>query len=114
MNQQALQREIRAQLKARKAILLVHYYQRAEIQEIADILGDSLDLSLKAAETNAQVIVFAGVNFMAESAAIVSPMQPSRTQAITFEFGNSAATSGILLHHTRPVSNTTSVLVNPP
>lgn len=73
MNQQTLQREIRAQLKARKAILLVHYYQRAEIQEIADILGDSLDLSLKAAETNAQVIVFAGVNFMAESAAIVSP-----------------------------------------
>jgi quinolinate synthase len=52
---------------------LAHYYQRAEIQEIADILGDSLALSMEAARTDAEVLVFAGVHFMAESASILSP-----------------------------------------
>lgn len=68
-----LQRRIRELLKEKHAILLAHYYQQNEIQGIADILGDSLALSVGAARTDAQVIVFAGVHFMAESAAILSP-----------------------------------------
>ncbi|PKN59991.1 MAG: quinolinate synthase [Deltaproteobacteria bacterium HGW-Deltaproteobacteria-11] len=68
-----LQKEIRQLLKEKKAILLAHYYQRDEIQEIADILGDSLALSIEAARTEAEVLVFAGVHFMAESASILSP-----------------------------------------
>lgn len=68
-----LQQDIRQLLKEKKAILLAHYYQRDEIQEIADILGDSLALSMEAARTDAEVLVFAGVHFMAESASILSP-----------------------------------------
>jgi len=68
-----LQRTIRKLLAERNALLLVHYYQRSEIQEIADILGDSLALSVEAARTHADTLVFAGVHFMAESAAILSP-----------------------------------------
>ena len=68
-----MQQEIRQLLKEKKAILLVHYYQRDEVQEIADILGDSLALSMEAARTDAEVLVFAGVHFMAESASILSP-----------------------------------------
>ena len=68
-----LQGEIRELLKEKKAILLAHYYQRDEIQEIADILGDSLALSIEASRTDAEVLVFAGVHFMAESASILSP-----------------------------------------
>jgi quinolinate synthase len=68
-----LQKEIRQLLKERKAILLAHYYQRDEIQEVADILGDSLALSMEASRTDADVLVFAGVHFMAESASILSP-----------------------------------------
>ena len=58
------QEKIRNLLADRNAILLAHYYQRDEIQDIADILGDSLALSMEAAETMADVIVFAGVQFM--------------------------------------------------
>ncbi len=68
-----LKREIRSLLKEKNGILLAHYYQRDEVQEIADITGDSLALSIEAAGTKADVIVFAGVHFMAESASILSP-----------------------------------------
>jgi len=73
MDQRELQNKIRKLLKDRNAVLLVHYYQPGEIQDIADILGDSLMLSLGAAKTDADVIVFAGVHFMAESASIICP-----------------------------------------
>ncbi len=73
MAEDALRREIRALVKERKAVLLAHNYQRGEVQDVADYTGDSLALSMEAARTDAEVIVFCGVHFMAESAAILSP-----------------------------------------
>ncbi|HEY4745616.1 MAG TPA: quinolinate synthase NadA [Desulfuromonadaceae bacterium] len=69
----SIKQQIRELLKSHNAVLLAHNYMRDEVQEIADITGDSLALSMEAARTAADVIVFCGVHFMAESAAILSP-----------------------------------------
>jgi quinolinate synthase len=67
------QERVRALCVERNAIILAHHYQRAEVQEVADTVADSLKLSQAAAKTNADVIVFCGVHFMAETAAVLLP-----------------------------------------
>jgi quinolinate synthase len=72
MEKELITAEIERLKKEKNAIILAHYYSHPDIQDICDFLGDSLELSRKAAETNAELILFCGVNFMAETASVVS------------------------------------------
>jgi quinolinate synthase len=70
-----LQREITHLARERNAVIIAHNYERPEVQDVADFVGDSLGLSREAAKTKADVIVFCGVHFMAETAAVLSPQK---------------------------------------
>ncbi len=75
MTKEEMYADIRKWKKEKNAVILAHYYQNDDIQEIADYVGDSLALAQKAAKTDADIIVFCGVHFMAETAKILSPQK---------------------------------------
>ncbi|MFC1884809.1 quinolinate synthase NadA [Thermodesulfobacteriota bacterium] len=73
LSTESMRGRIKDLLVEKKAVLLVHNYQPPEVQDVADLCGDSLELSIKASKTDAEVIVFCGVHFMAETASILCP-----------------------------------------
>ena len=73
MNAEQLQQQIREWKEKRNAVILAHNYVEGEVQDVADFVGDSLELSIKARDSKAPAIVFCGVSFMAETAKILSP-----------------------------------------